>query len=70
MSVFFYEVLHDLPKACQVADASLQAALEKIDDLGEDDFKEAKQMIDLLKENLSIWKEDEEAKNRPLDHNQ
>ena len=67
MSVFFFEVLHDLPKACQVADASLTAALEKIDDLGEEDFKEAKSMIDLLKENVSIWKEDEETKNKPID---
>jgi len=31
-------------------------AYEKIDDLPEDDFKEAKNLIDLLKENLDIWK--------------
>ena len=46
----------------------MQAALEKIDDLGEDDFKEAKQMIDLLKENVTNWKEEEENKNKPIDH--
>ena len=50
-----------------MADAALTAALEKIDDLDEEDFKEAKSMIDLLKENLSIWKEDEENKSKPID---
>ena len=68
LSVFFYEVLHDLQKATQVAESGLSAALEKIDELGEEEFKEAKSIIELLKENVSTWKEDEEAKNRPIDH--
>ena len=33
--------------------------MEKIDDLGEEEFKDAKAIIELLKENLSIWKEEE-----------
>ena len=35
--------------------------------MGEEDFKEAKQMIELLKENLAAWKEEQEEKNRPID---
>ena len=42
MSVFFYEVMHDLPKACSVGETTLKTALERIDDLAEADFKEAK----------------------------
>ena len=68
MAVFFYEVLHDLAKACQVADTALQAALEKLDDLGEEDFKEAKQIIDLLKENLHTWKEEEANGNKSMEY--
>ena len=57
-----------MQKACQVAESGLSAALEKIDELGEEEFKEAKAIIELLKENVSTWKEDDEAKNRPIDH--
>jgi 14-3-3 protein epsilon len=60
-SVFYYEVIKDHKKACSLADESLQAALDKIDDLGEDDFRDAKSIIELLKENLTLWKEEEEG---------
>jgi 14-3-3 protein epsilon len=60
-SVFYYEVMKDHKKACLLADESLQAALDKIDDLGEDDFRDAKSIIELLKENLTLWKEEEEG---------
>ena len=42
-----------------MADAALQAALEKIDELGEEDFREAKNIIELLRENLNLWKEED-----------
>jgi hypothetical protein len=60
-SVFYYEVLKDHKKACQLADESLQQALDKIDELGEEDFRDAKSIIELLKENLTLWKEEEEG---------
>lgn len=60
-SVFHYEVMKDHKQACILADEALQQALEKIDDLGEDDFRDAKSIIELLKENLTLWKEEEEG---------
>lgn len=60
-SVFHYEVMKDHKQACTLADEALQQALEKIDDLGEDDFRDAKSIIELLKENLTLWKEEEEG---------
>lgn len=60
-SVFHYEVMKDHKQACILADSALQAALEKIDDLGEEDFRDAKSIIELLKENLTLWKEEEEG---------
>lgn len=62
-SVFNYEVLKDHAKACELADTALQNALEKIDELEEDDFRDAKSIIELLKENLTLWKEEEEGNN-------
>jgi len=58
-SVFNYEVLKDHAQACQLADDALQSALDKIDELEEDDFRDAKSIIELLKENLTLWKEEE-----------
>lgn len=58
-SVFHYEVLKNHSKACELADSALQQALEKIDELEEDDFRDAKSIIELLKENLTLWREEE-----------
>ena len=66
-SVFNYEVLKDHTTACQLADEALQSALDKIDELEEDDFRDAKSIIELLKENLTLWKEEEEAGDNQID---
>jgi hypothetical protein len=66
-SVFYYEVMKDHKKACVLADEALQQALEKIDDLGEDDFRDAKSIIELLKENLTLWREEEEGGDNAVD---
>lgn len=58
-SVFNYEVLNDHKKACQLGENALSEALEKIDDVDEETFRDAKSIIELLKENLSLWKEEE-----------
>jgi 14-3-3 protein epsilon len=66
-SVFNYEVLKDHARACALADTALQQALDKIDELEEDDFRDAKSIIELLKENLTLWKEEEEENNNAID---
>merc|ERR1712021_186879 len=62
-SVFHYEVMKNHKAACELADQALQEALDKIDELEEDDFRDAKSIIELLKENLTLWKEEEEGGN-------
>ena len=66
-SVFHYEVMKNHSAACKLADESLQNALDKIDELEEDDFRDAKSIIELLKENLTLWKEEEEGDNNEID---
>ena len=46
-------------KACELGEQALTEALEKIDDVDEETFRDAKSIIELLKENLSLWKEEE-----------
>jgi 14-3-3 protein epsilon len=59
-SVFYFEVMNDHKKACELGETALQNALEKIDDCDEETFRDAKSIIELLKENLSLWKEEED----------
>tara|TARA_B110000285_G_scaffold225168_1_gene283005 strand:+ start:158 stop:877 length:720 start_codon:yes stop_codon:yes gene_type:complete len=59
-SVFHYEVMNDHKKACELGESALSDALEKIDDVDEETFRDAKSIIELLKENLSLWKEEDE----------
>ena len=62
-SVFYYEVMNDHKKACEFGEKALSEALEKIDDVDEETFRDAKSIIELLKENLSLWKEEEGENN-------
>ena len=59
-SVFYYEVINNKKKACDLGEKALTEALEKIDDVDEETFRDAKSIIELLKENLSLWKEEED----------
>lgn len=59
-SVFYFEVMNDHKKACELGEHALQSALEKIDDCDEETFRDAKSIIELLKENLSLWKEEDD----------
>lgn len=63
-SVFYYEVKDDLIKACTLAKEALHYAMLQIDSMNDEDAKDALPLVALLKENLSLWKEeveDEEA---------
>ena len=66
-SVFHYEVMKNHKAACELADTALQAALDQIDELEEEDFRDAKSIIELLKENLTLWKEEEEGDDNQID---
>jgi 14-3-3 protein epsilon len=63
-SVFHYEVMKNPKIAIELADQALQEALDKIDELEEDDFRDAKSIIELLKENLTLWKEEDDEQNQ------
>lgn len=60
-SVFHYEVMQDVKKACELGDKALQDALDKLDDCDEETFRDAQSIIELLRENLALWKEEGEG---------
>ena len=59
-SVFHYEVKSDIPKACSLAEEALEHAKENIDNMDNEDARDALSIVELLKENLSLWKEEGE----------
>ena len=59
-SVFHYEVKNNSTKACEIAQRALDAAKEDIDNIDNDAAKDALSIVELLRENLDLWKEAEE----------
>jgi hypothetical protein len=51
--------MQDVRKACELGDKALQDALDKLDDCDEETFRDAQSIIELLRENLALWKEEE-----------
>lgn len=60
LSVFYYEVKDDIQKAISLAKQALDNAKMQIDTLNNEDAKDALSIVALLKENLSLWKEEAE----------
>ena len=66
-SVFYYEVYNNHELACQIAKSTLDAANKELPqnvDEEDEQYRDAISIINLLKENLEMWKiEGEEAEN-------
>eukprot|EP00928_Gymnodinium_smaydae_P085731 TRINITY_DN6931_c0_g1_i1.p1 TRINITY_DN6931_c0_g1~~TRINITY_DN6931_c0_g1_i1.p1 ORF type:complete len:253 (+),score=74.62 TRINITY_DN6931_c0_g1_i1:86-844(+) len=60
-SVFHYEVLGQAPMACQLAREALMSAEGGLGELQEDERVESEQIMQLLRDNLSLWQSDMHA---------
>ena len=58
-SVFHYELKNDSAKACSIAEEALNGARDEIDNMDNEEARDALSIIELLKENLDLWKEEE-----------
>ena len=54
-SVFYYEVMNDYTKASQLAKSALDDITTEIGDNDEDLQKESALIMQLIKENLTLW---------------
>jgi len=54
-SVCFYEILKDKKKACQLAKDAFDEAIAKLDTLEESDYKDSTLIMQLLRDNLTLW---------------
>jgi len=54
-SVCYYEILKEPEKACDLAKKSFDAAIEKLDSLSESSYKDSTLIMQLLRDNLTLW---------------
>jgi len=57
-SVCFYEILKDKKKACELAKSAFDQAISKLDKLEEADYKDSTLIMQLLRDNLTLWTSD------------
>lgn len=54
-SVFCYEILNSPERACQMAKQAFDDAIAELDTLTEESYKESTQIMQLLRDNLTLW---------------
>jgi 14-3-3 protein epsilon len=57
-SVFHYEILNSPEKACQLAKQAFDDAIAELDTLNEDSYKDSTLIMQLLRDNLTLWTSD------------
>merc|ERR1712050_435428 len=57
-SVFYYEILTSPDKACQLAKQAFDDAIAELDTLNEDSYKDSTLIMQLLRDNLTLWTSD------------
>jgi len=58
-SVFYYEVLNNPEEACKLARQSFEDAIAELDNVSEDSYKDSTLIMQLLRDNLTLWTSDE-----------
>merc|ERR1712072_629150 len=59
-SVFMYEVLSNPEEACTMARTAFEDAIAELDNVAEDSYKDATLIMQLLRDNLTLWTSDQE----------
>lgn len=54
-AVYYYEIKQDEAKACELAKKAFDEAIEKLDEIGDDEYKDSTTVMQLLRDNLTLW---------------
>jgi hypothetical protein len=57
-SVFYYEIKNEPSKACELAKQAFDDAIAELDQLKEDSYKDSTLIMQLLRDNLTLWTSD------------
>merc|ERR1719231_1716710 len=58
LSVFYYEINNAPEKACQLAKQAFDDAIAELDTLNEESYKDSTLIMQLLRDNLTLWTSD------------
>merc|ERR1712159_79772 len=58
-SVFMYEIPEEREQASTVAKEAFDAAIDKLDEVDEEQYRDSTLIMQLLKDNLSLWNDEE-----------
>merc|ERR1712157_170473 len=64
-SVFQYEVLGNPEEACKMARTAFEDAIAELDNVQEDSYKDSTLIMQLLRDNLTLWTSDQEGGAEP-----
>merc|ERR1712224_283101 len=64
-SVFQYEVLEQPDEACKMARIAFEHAIAELDDVAEDSYKDSTLIMQLLRDNLTLWTSEQEGGQEP-----
>jgi 14-3-3 protein epsilon len=59
-SVFYYEIMNSPDRACQLAKQAFDDAIAELDTLSEESYKDSTLIMQLLRDNLTLWTSDME----------
>merc|ERR1711861_92528 len=57
-SVFFYEIYNAPERACHLAKQAFDEAIAELDTLSEESYKDSTLIMQLLRDNLTLWTAD------------
>jgi len=57
-SVFYYEIMNNPDNACQLAKQAFDEAIAELDSLPEESYKDSTLIMQLLRDNLTLWTSD------------
>jgi len=60
-SVFYYEILNSPDRACHLAKQAFDDAIAELDTLSEESYKDSTLIMQLLRDNLTLWTSDMEV---------
>ncbi|XP_005102699.1 14-3-3 protein epsilon [Aplysia californica] len=62
-SVFYYEILNSPDRACRLAKSAFDDAIAELDTLSEESYKDSTLIMQLLRDNLTLWTSDMQGDN-------
>lgn len=57
-SVFYYEILNQPDLACKLAKSAFDAAIQELETLDEEEYRDSATIMQLLRDNLTLWTSD------------